>query len=248
METKSDYTVKFGITQSFSCSYLPDEQEQLLVYAEDSELHSLRYSQLIQAGFRRSGEQIYRPHCPNCNACKSIRIPVDNFTASRSQKRILKVNGGFKVQFSDNIKETYFPLYERYINERHSDGSMYPASQTQFDNFVQSDWMKTHYLEAYDGDKLIAVAVTDIVDANVPMSSLSALYTFFDPDYASASLGTWMILMQIMQAKQLGYRYLYLGYYVEGCNKMSYKQKFLPFEQFSDNQWHLFSKNSKIPT
>jgi len=248
MEAKSDYTVKFGITQSFSCSYLPDEQEQLLVYAEDGELHSQRYSQLIQAGFRRSGEQIYRPHCPACNACKSVRIPVNSFKPSRSQKRLLKANQRFHVLFSESTKETYFPLYERYITERHSDGSMYPPSQTQFDNFVKSDWMKTHYLEAYDGEKLIAVAVTDVVDANVSMRSLSALYTFFDPDYASSSLGTWMILMQIMQARHLDYRYLYLGYYVEGCNKMSYKHKFMPFEQFIDNEWHLMRKNSKIPT
>jgi len=108
--------------------------------------------------------------------------------------------------------------------------------------------MTTHYLEAYDGDKLIAVAVTDVVDANEHMGALSALYTFFDPDYGSASLGTWMILMQIQEARRLGHHYVYLGYYVEGCQKMSYKHKFLPFEQFSDNEWHLFSKNSKIPT
>lgn len=71
----------------------------------------------------------------------------------------------------------------------------------------------------YHGEKLIAVAVTDIIDANKNMSALSALYTFFDPDYSPASLGTWMILMQIEQAKRLGHRYVYLGYYVDGCQK-----------------------------
>ena len=82
--------MKFGITQSFSCSYLPDEQERLLVYAEEDPFLSSRYSQLIQAGFRRSGEQIYRPHCVNCSKCQSVRIPVDVFVPSRSQKRVLK--------------------------------------------------------------------------------------------------------------------------------------------------------------
>ena len=240
--------MKFGITQSFSCSYLPDEQEQLLVYAENHDFLAWRYSQLIQVGFRRSGEQIYRPHCPACQACKSVRIPVHDFTPSRSQKRLLKNNKGYKVELVDKTKATYYPLYERYITERHADGSMYPPSKPQFDNFVLCEWMTTHYLEAYDGDKLIAVGVTDIVDANEHMGALSALYTFFDPDYSSASLGTWMILMQIEQAKRLGHQYVYLGYYVDGCKKMSYKHKFLPFEQFSDNEWHLFSKNSKIDT
>ncbi|WP_334014351.1 arginyltransferase [Alteromonas sp. S167] len=234
--------MKFGITQSFTCSYLPDEQEQLLVYAESSDFQAWRYSQLIQAGFRRSGEQIYRPHCPNCNACQSVRIPVDDFRPSRSQKRILNANSAFSVRLVDEPNAFYYPLYERYISERHADGSMYPPSKTQFDSFVRCEWMTTHFLEAYDGDKLIAVAVTDIVDANESQGALSALYTFFDPDYASASLGTWMILMQIQKAKTLGHRFVYLGYYVQGCQKMSYKHKFLPFEQFSDNEWRLFTK------
>lgn len=233
--------MKFGITHSFTCSYLPEEQEQLLVYAENSDFQAWRYAQLIQAGFRRSGEQIYRPHCPSCKACKSVRIPVDAFTPSRSQKRILKSNKPFSVKFANTPAASYYPLYERYISERHADGSMYPPSQEQFDNFVLCDWMKTHFLEAYDGDKLIAVAVTDVIDENNQLLALSALYTFFDPDYERHSLGTWMILQQIEQAQLLGHQYLYLGYYVEGCQKMSYKHKFLPFEQFVDNQWQLIS-------
>ena len=125
--------MKFGITQSFSCSYLPDEQEQLLVYAENNDFQAWRYSQLIQVGFRRSGEQIYRPHCPACKACKSVRIPVNAYTPSRSQKRLLKANQGFRVQLVSETKSTYYPLYERYITERHADGSMYPPSRTQFE-------------------------------------------------------------------------------------------------------------------
>lgn len=236
--------MKFGITQSFTCSYLPDEQEQLLVYAESSDFQSWRYSQLIQAGFRRSGEQIYRPHCPSCNACQSVRIPVNQFLPSRSQKRIINANKRFRVQLVDSPHPAYYPLYERYINERHSDGSMYPPSKTQFDSFVHCDWMTTHFIEAYDDDKLIAVAVTDIIESNDSQGALSALYTFFDPNYSSNSLGTWMILMQIQQAKELGLSFVYLGYYVEGCQKMSYKHKFMPFEQYSDNEWRLFTKKT----
>lgn len=235
--------MKFGITQSFTCSYLPDEQEQLLVFAENTDFQTWRYAQLIQAGFRRSGEQIYRPHCPSCKACQSVRIPVSDFAPSRSQKRLLKANQHFKVVFNSHAQPSYYALYERYITQRHSEGSMYPPSKVQFDSFVESTWMKTHFLEAYDQDTLIAVAVTDIVDAHDQHSALSALYTFFDPDYSSSSLGTWMILMQIEQAKQLHFQHVYLGYYVAGCQKMSYKHNFWPFEQFSDNRWQRFEKS-----
>ncbi len=236
--------MKFGITQSFSCSYLPEEQEQLLVYAENTDNQAWRYTQLIQVGFRRSGEQIYRPHCPSCKACKSIRIPVETFKASRSQKRILKANQRFRVELVSQANSSYYPLYERYITQRHAQGSMYPPSKTQFDNFVKSEWMTTHFLEAYDNDKLIAVAVTDVVDIEIGSGALSALYTFFDPDYSSLSLGTWMILMQIERAKLRNEQYVYLGYYVEGCQKMSYKHNFLPFEQFDGSEWQLISNKT----
>lgn len=234
--------MKFGITQTFDCSYLPDRKEQLLVYAEQSSQQALRYGQLIQVGFRRSGEQIYRPHCPQCAACQSIRIPVDEFVASRSQKRILKRNASFRTQMVTTPSRDYYPLYEQYICARHTEGSMYPPNKTQFEHFILCEWQGPAYIEAYDGDKLIAVAVTDVIDNGTGHRALSALYTFFDPNYASASLGTWMIMMQAHHAKLQNREYLYLGYYVAGSQKMSYKQQFFPFEQFNGNKWQRFCK------
>ena len=236
--------MKFGITQSFDCSYLPDKQEQLLVYAEEDLQPDVRYAQLIEVGFRRSGEQIYRPHCPACNACQSVRIPVDDFQPSRSQKRVLKRNRHLRLTISHVAAKAYYPLYEKYICARHADGSMYPPSRDQFDNFILCQWKSPIFIEAYDDDMLIAVAVTDVIEDNQTHSALSALYTFYDPDYTSASLGTWMILMQIKQAQIKNYDYLYLGYYVHGCQKMSYKHQFIPYEQFIDNKWLRFNKKT----
>lgn len=235
--------MKFGITQAFTCSYLPERDEQLLVYAEQSHQQSLRYGQLIQVGFRRSGEQIYRPHCPECNACQSIRIPVAEFVPSRSQKRILKRNAHLRTQMVTKPSQQYYPLYEQYICARHKEGSMYPPNQTQFEHFVLCEWKDPGFIEAYDGDKLVAVAVTDIIDNGASHRALSALYTFFDPDYAGASLGTWMIMMQARHAEMQNREYLYLGYFVAGCQKMSYKRQFFPYEQFNGSKWQRFCKN-----
>lgn len=235
--------MRFGITQTFDCSYLPDEQERLLVYADNPLLQAERYGQLIQLGFRRSGEQIYRPHCATCSACESVRVPVEDFIPSKSQKRLLNKNKSLTIRTSNSMSSDYYPLYERYINERHADGTMYPPSEEQFTNFIACDWKSPMYIEAYDGEQLIAVAVTDVVDhENIP-HGLSALYTFFDPDYENQSLGTWMILQQIVLAKAHHRPFVYLGYYVEGCKKMSYKHKFHPFEQFSHNNWLRIDKN-----
>lgn len=237
--------MKFGLTQSFACSYLPEKNEQLLVFAETDQDLSFRYGQLIQAGFRRSGAQIYRPHCPACEACQSIRIPVAEFTPSRSQKRILKRNGHLTTRLTREASEAYFPLYERYINARHTDGSMYPPNREQFDSFILCQWNPPVFIEAWDNNTLVAVAVTDDIGHCDDTFSFSALYTFFAPELAAASMGTWMILQQIEHARSEQRQYLYLGYQIDDCQKMNYKSKFLPHERLFDMKWQKF--NSKKP-
>ena len=81
---------KIGLSQQFDCSYLPDKQEQLLVILDSQCYNAARFQDLLELGFRRSGDQIYRPHCPSCNACESMRLPVKDFVLSKSQKRKLK--------------------------------------------------------------------------------------------------------------------------------------------------------------
>ncbi|QJR82423.1 arginyltransferase [Alteromonas pelagimontana] len=235
--------MKFGITQTFSCSYLPEQHEQLLVYAERDKDQATRYGQLIQAGFRRSGDQIYRPHCPSCNACQSLRIAVNQFVPSRSQTRILKRNTRLRSELVLTPKEEYYALYERYIGERHADGTMFPPSHKQYESFILCHWKRPVFIEAWKEDTLVAVAVTDDISDGCNHTAMSALYTFYAPELEKNSIGTWMILQQIAHAKQLGRQYLYLGYQIEGCNKMNYKGRFLPNERFIENKWRKIDKN-----
>lgn len=229
--------MKFGVTQSFDCSYLPDKEEQLLVCMEDNSSLVEYYSTLIQAGFRRSGDQLYRPHCKMCNACESIRVLCADFSPSKSQKRILNKNKHIQIKMVKEQRDDYYPLYERYINNAHSDGSMFPASYDQYRNFVHCNWQSPHFIEGRVNDELVGVAVTDQVN-----SGLSALYTFFDPNLSKLSLGTFFILQQIQMSQSLGLPYLYLGYQIDACNKMSYKKNFTPHQRFQQNQWVLTVK------
>lgn len=240
--------MKFGITQSFSCSYLPERDEQLLVFVGDDDACAFHYPQLIQAGFRRSGNQMYRPYCQACSACQSLRVPVNEFKPSRSQRRILNKNKHLQVRVAYKPDARYYPLYERYINERHADGSMYPPSQSQFDGFLACAWSQPLFIEAYDNDKLIGVAVTDEVDSVLGHGGYSAMYTFFDPDYEKQSLGAWMILSQIKVTAQQGKTYLYLGYQIDDCRKMNYKNKYFPHERYADHQWHRINCADEIDT
>lgn len=230
--------MKFGITEVFPCNYIPDEKERLLVHVDsDNTFTSFEYDILLQAGFRRSGSQVYRPHCPECNACQSLRVLVANFQPSKSQKRVMSKNKHLVSTLSDKTKPEHYALYENYISERHSDGSMYPPSMEQYEQFIFNGWQQPLFLEIYDADDLIAVAVTD----ETP-SSLSALYTYFDPEYTTSSLGSFAILEQIRWAKVLNKQYVYLGYQINSCDKMKYKQNFQPNEQYINQQWRSFQK------
>lgn len=232
--------MKFGLTQQFECSYIEGQQEQLLVFVDEHQTSLHHYELLISSGFRRSGEQIYRPHCATCQACQSIRIPVHLFRPSKSQSRVLKRNQDLRVLVNDKDQAEYYALYENYINERHSDGSMYPASHQQYMSFIRCEWANPIYLEIYQGNELVGVAVTDELH-----QGLSALYTFFKPELANRSIGTYAILKQIELAESRQKQFLYLGYQVDSCQKMNYKRNFMPHERFFNNKWQLISKKDR---
>ena len=225
-------TVKFGLSTTFPCGYLPDKDERLLVYLDDQPLSPIMYAALQNQGFRRSEQYVYKPYCKSCNACQSIRVPVHKFKPSRSQKRILKRASKFWSNISPTVECDYFPLYEKYVNNKHFGGVMYPASHSQLDSFTDCDWMDQLYIELYDNKQLIAVAICD-----VSPESVSAVYTFYDPDYADHSLGTLMIMQQVELARQLERSWLYLGYFIKECQKMNYKTKFHPYQIPVDNKW-----------
>lgn len=194
------------------------------------------YPQLIEKGFRRSGDDIYRPHCSKCQACQSLRISPQQFSASRSQKRIINKNKAFRIELSQQEKPLYFQLYERYINQVHQLGPMFPATQKQYQQFIHSSWNNSLFIEIYDKNKLIAVSVTDIIK-HEQETSWSAFYCFYDPAYSNHSLGKFAILTQLKLAKEQHIRWLYLGYYIQECNKMNYKNHFKPHQRFINEKW-----------
>ena len=233
----NDQNFKLGLTKPFDCNYLDDQQEQLLI-AVDERLHNNKsYTWLMEQGFRRSGEQLYRPHCANCSQCQSIRVLVEKFSLSKSQKRLLKRNAHFKIKQSTEIKNFYYPLYEKYINTIHHDGSMFPATFEQYKSFLTNDISRQLFIETWHDEKLICIAVTDQLE-----NGLSAVYTFYDPDYRQSSLGMFSILNQINLTQTLNMPFLYLGYQIDDCQKMNYKNRFFPHQRLIDNNWLIVNK------
>ena len=191
------------------------------------------YTLLSQHGFRRSGSHVYRPRCQQCSACIPIRIPVNDFRASRSQRRTLNRNNDLRVlQKPAQYEEEHFLLYAKYIEQRHHGGGMENPDPTSYMDFLTASWAETFFLEIRSQQELIAVAVIDVLE-----DGLSAVYTFFDQNAEKRSPGRFAILKEIELTQQSGLQWLYLGYWIEQCRKMSYKTDFSPHQKFIDGVW-----------
>ena len=191
------------------------------------------YSSLSAVGFRRSGNHIYRPYCQTCAACIPVRIPVADFLPKRRHNRVLNRNADVVVkQIFPTVSEEYFDLYERYIDARHADGDMYPASIEQFESFLVVGRPEAIFFEFRVNGKLLAIAVADKLN-----DGLSAIYTFFDPDMEDRSPGVLAVLHLIRETRQLSMNHLYLGYWIKQCHKMNYKMDYKPIELYINNHW-----------
>ncbi|MEO7251879.1 MAG: arginyltransferase [Arenimonas sp.] len=224
-------------TVEHACGYWPERvARDLVLDPADPMLPSL-YGSALAMGFRRSGNHVYRPHCAGCRSCTPVRIPIARFEPSRSQRRCLARNSDLRVQVVPALRsEERFSLYRRYVGTRHAGGGMDDPSPEDFDGFLACSWSPTVFLEMRLRDTLLAVAVTDALP-----NALSAVYTFFAPEHAARSLGTFAILSQIEQARREGLEHLYLGFWLDAHPKMHYKKMFRPLEYLAAGQWRDFT-------
>lgn len=227
----------FYATPEHPCSYLDGKQAKSIFLTPDQVLDESIYMQLTDVGFRRSGKHIYRPWCDNCVECKSVRVVLNDFKLSKSQKRVLNNNKDLKVSFEPaQITQEIYSLYQRYIDKRHKDGDMYPPSHEQFEDFLCKPPESSHsqFICFRLKEKLLAVAVVDLLPQGI-----SAIYTFFDPDQKARSLGRLAILWQINWGCYHGMEFVYLGYWIKECQKMSYKSEYQPLEVLDNQKWQL---------
>lgn len=225
--------LSFYASPPHECSYLPEQQAVTLFADPDVNMTPALYSQLALHGFRRSGDYVYRPHCPACHACKPVRLPVNDFTPNRSQRRNWHQNADLTVAVTPaEFHQEQFDLYQRYIHNRHTGGGMDVNDPEQYMHFLTSPWCETEFIEFRAEEKLLAVAVADVLD-----TGLSAVYTFFDPKYQKRGLGTYALLWEIEAVRQRGLNWLYLGYWIAESPKMAYKANYRPLEVFGTGHW-----------
>lgn len=231
--------LQYYITPPHDCSYLEDKSARMVFLDPAHKIDVVTLSELSRMGFRRSGDFVYRPECHLCRQCLSCRVPVSSFKMNSSQKKSWKRNQDLTVRIVPTQDSTlmHYQLYERYINERHADGDMYPPSYDQFEKFLVHSCSNSFFLELWKDDKLISVSTCDVLDDGV-----SAVYTFFDPEESRRSLGVYAILKQIEYVRSIGKSYVYLGYWVPHSEKMNYKSQYAPFEFLLDGQWRRLNR------
>jgi arginine-tRNA-protein transferase len=238
-------TLQFYATAPYECSYLPNKTARSQVATPSHLINADVYNDLLNAGFRRSGLYTYRPYCDECKACVATRILVNQFTPSRSQRRAEKKHAGLEVSVLNlGYQEEHYQLYQCYQTERHAGGDMDSDDQEQYMQFLLQSRVNSRIVEFRDGPhdphpgRLRMVSMIDILEQGI-----SSVYTFYDTANTTASYGAYSILWQLEQARTLGLPYLYLGYFIQESNKMSYKIKYQPMEGLIDDHWQPLSES-----
>jgi arginyl-tRNA--protein-N-Asp/Glu arginylyltransferase len=225
--------LSFYATPEHPCSYLAERQAVTIFADPEFNKDTRLYTVLSRYGFRRSGQHIYRPRCPSCEACVPVRVPVRDFVARRSQRRAWRRNQDLRVAPRLPVfNEEHFALYQRYLESRHKGGGMDDPTPKQYMEFLTCAWSDTVFYELWLGKDLLGVTVADRLE-----DGFSAVYTFFDPATADRSLGVFAILWQIAEACRLGMEWVYLGYWIEQSAKMRYKTEYQPLEYFRQGRW-----------
>jgi leucyl-tRNA---protein transferase len=229
----SSRSIRFFQTGEHRCGYWPARSARDILLDPEADDLDVVYPDMLALGFRRSGGIIYRPRCAACNDCVPLRVEVDAFRPTRSQRRCQRTNADLVWDdTTPGYSDERFALYRDYLGARHRHGGMDDPAEDDFLRFLAAPWSPTRFLEARLQGRLVAVAVTDVV-----ADALSAVYTFFDPRLERRSLGTASILQQLQRARSGGHRYLYLGYWLHDHPRMAYKRGFAGAELLGEQGW-----------
>ncbi len=235
---------QFYLTSPAPCPYLQGQEERKVFTHLVGRRAVALNNALTESGFRRSQTIAYRPACETCRACVSVRVRIANCTPGRNLRRVRDANAdlvGHAVQPQATSEQ--YALFRSYLDARHGHGGMADMTMLDYSMMVEDSHVETRVVEyrkrgpdtfinGRGTGPLIAVCLTDIL-----ADGLSMVYSYFEPEQSSRSLGSYMILEHIERARRLGLPYLYLGYWVQGSRKMAYKARFQPLEMLGPDGW-----------
>jgi leucyl-tRNA---protein transferase len=230
--------LQFFATAPVACPYVPDRAERKLIVELGGSGSARFYDDLSRAGFRRSHRFAYRPACRTCASCVPVRIAVRRFADTRSTRRVRNANRDLAANFLPaRASVEQFQLFMAYQRARHGDSEMASMSYGDYRAMVEDSPVRTRIAEFRDdANRLLAAALVDLLDDGV-----SAVYSFYNPQQARRSLGTWSILWLVEECRNHAWPYVYLGYWIADSPKMAYKARFAALERLTADGWAEFA-------
>lgn len=234
--TPAEWVVYDGLTR---CPYIPGQIARLPMRLPERSLEPPEFERRLAAGDRRQGMLLYRPRCPLCNACESIRLRLGEFRPTLSQRRALR-RGDRDLEViigRPHASPEKVALYNNHKQGRRLWVGDDPIDLEGYEEFLVETCVDSIEIEYRFEGRLVGVAIADR-SAN----SLSAVYCFYDPGLPQLSIGTYSIMKQLELCRSWGLEFLYLGLYVAECEAMTYKARFNPHERLVQGAWQRFPK------
>ncbi|MCC7423948.1 MAG: arginyltransferase [Planctomycetaceae bacterium] len=222
-----------GFAPPHACSYLPSETTRF-EYRLPTSLSGEQWQELLRRGWRRHGVNFFRPACPHCTQCRSLRVDVTRFRPGKSQRRAMKRNADVEVELHPaSVTRDHIRLYNDYhadMSERRGWPHRSTDRNEYSSGFLAGDWPFAFELRYLRGTRLIGVGLIDIVP-----EGLSSIYFYHDPEWRPQGPGTFSVQKEFEAARSFGGRYVYLGYWIADCQSMAYKCQFRPHELLDRN-------------
>lgn len=222
-----DKLIKETITQD-TCAYL-DNTKQTTHYKIINNCSTEYCELLIERGWRRFGAMFFRPVCDECNKCESLKIDVNNFIYSKSQRRIKRKNAATKMHIrKPKVTQEHLDLFEKYhlyMKDKREWSHSETDAKHYYASFVHGHGDFGYEILYFIQNKLVGIDLVDILP-----NGISSIYFYYDPDYEQYSLGTYSMLQQIQIAKDNNLDWIYMGYYVQECQSLAYKNRYTPYQ------------------
>jgi arginine-tRNA-protein transferase len=222
------------------CAYLPGRTSRLPLRYPLAKLTPAQFDQRLAQGDRRSGQYLYRPSCPSCRACESLRVEVERFQPSATQRRTLR-RGDRLLQTRIGppvVDETRVALFNKHRHGRDLARYDRDIDAAGYQSFLVETCCDTLEFSYWLDGQLIGAATSDR-----GAEAMSAVYFYFDPDHCRLSPGVYNVLKQIEFCRRQRIRFLYLGFHIAGSQHMAYKAQYLPHERLIDGRWRRFQRD-----
>lgn len=225
--------------EPYPCSYLPGRQAQtrgIWAYSIDPEVMEA----FLEAGFRRSGSVIYQPVCAGCRACRSLKVDVDAFVPSTSQRRVARRNADLRIEIGPpELTDAKVDLYARYLVGQHQSADSVQREDLERFLYVSPCPTTLEFCYFDPTGELIGVGICDVTP-----TALSSVYFYWEPKVHRRSLGIFSALTEIRSAIKLGLQWYHMGYWVNSSATMHYKATFSDhFLLDADGQWRFYPRN-----